>query len=266
MSVWRIAIVGLVASLAWSGETAAQDVRDEIGPIERRAKPTTPENPIPRRTYSIAPQYPAEAQAIDATATVTLQLTLDESGRIAEIRKVNNPFVLAPPPNGTNPASLRAAADALVRAAAAALRQWQYDAPAQGPISFAVIFGFRPGTEPTTAQSSIPLGGRAAGPPAPPVPGAPLRVGGNVRAPVRVKYVPPVYGDAAKAAGLQGVVILEATIGPDGKVTDARVLRSVPGLDAAAIDSVKQWEYEPTLLNGAPVPIVVTVTVQFTMS
>jgi len=43
------------------------------------------------------------------------------------------------------------------------------------------------------------------------------------------------------------------------------VLRSIPLLDQAAIDAVKQWEYEPTLLNGVPVPVVITVTVQFTL-
>ena len=62
------------------------------------------------------------------------------------------------------------------------------------------------------------------------------------------------------------MVILEATIGPDGKVQDTRVLRSIPLLDQAAIDAVSQWEYSPTLLNGTPVPIIMTVTVQFTLS
>ena len=61
-----------------------------------------------------------------------------------------------------------------------------------------------------------------------------------------------------------GAVIIEATIGPDGKVIDAKVLRSIPLLDQAALDAVRQWEYTPTLLNGVPVPVVVTVTINFT--
>ena len=61
-----------------------------------------------------------------------------------------------------------------------------------------------------------------------------------------------------------GVVTIEATIGPDGKVIDAKVVRSVPLLDQAALDAVRQWEYTPTLLNGVPVPVVVTVTINFT--
>jgi protein TonB len=59
------------------------------------------------------------------------------------------------------------------------------------------------------------------------------------------------------------MVIIEATIGGDGKVIAAKVLRSVPMLDEAALDAVRQWEFTPTLLNGAPVPIVMTVTVNF---
>ena len=59
-------------------------------------------------------------------------------------------------------------------------------------------------------------------------------------------------------------MIIEATIGPNGKVQDARVLRSIPLLDQAALDAVSQWEYSPTLLNGVPVPVIMTVTVNFT--
>jgi len=62
------------------------------------------------------------------------------------------------------------------------------------------------------------------------------------------------------------VVIIEATIGPTGAVTDTRVLRSIPLLDQAAIDAVKQWQFTPTTLNGQPVPVIMTVTVQFTLS
>jgi protein TonB len=64
---------------------------------------------------------------------------------------------------------------------------------------------------------------------------------------------------------VQGVVIVEATIGSDGSVQNARVLRSIPLLDAAALDAVKQWQFTPTLLNGVPVPVIMTVTVQFTL-
>jgi protein TonB len=70
----------------------------------------------------------------------------------------------------------------------------------------------------------------------------------------------------ARAAGIQGIVIIEATIGADGHVVNARVLRSRPLLDEAALAAVRSWEYTPTLLNGVPVPVIMTVTVQFALS
>ena len=75
--------------------------------------------------------------------------------------------------------------------------------------------------------------------------------------------VDPRYPPVAQAARVQGVVILEAVIGPDGRVTDVKVLRSVPLLDEAAIEAVRQWTYTPTLLNGVAVPVIMTVTVNF---
>jgi TonB family protein len=98
------------------------------------------------------------------------------------------------------------------------------------------------------------------------VPGAspePLRVGGEIRDPRKTRHVNPVYPEEAIRARVQGVVILECTISPRGKVVNVKTLRSVPTLDAAAIEAVKQWEYTPTLLNGVPVPVIMTVTVNF---
>jgi protein TonB len=100
----------------------------------------------------------------------------------------------------------------------------------------------------------------------PPAKQEPVRVGGDIRPPEKVKDQSPVYPDIAKQARVQGIVILEAIIDPAGNVTNVRVLRSIPLLDQSAIDAVKQWRYEPTLLNGVPVPIVMTVTVNFALS
>ena len=57
--------------------------------------------------------------------------------------------------------------------------------------------------------------------------------------------------------------MLEATIGKDGSVTDARILRSIAGLNEAALSAVREWRYTPTLLNGQPVDVIMTVTVSF---
>jgi len=90
-----------------------------------------------------------------------------------------------------------------------------------------------------------------------------VRLSAGIKLPTRIKDVPPVYPKIARKARVQGVVILEAIIGVDGKVQRARVLRSEPLLDQAALNAVQSWEYTPTLLSGRPVPIIMTVTVQF---
>jgi TonB family protein len=108
-------------------------------------------------------------------------------------------------------------------------------------------------------------------PPPPPLPpdqtlgDAPVRVGGNVKAPTKTKDVQPVYPDEAREARVQGVVILEVTVDAAGLVGDARVLRSIPLLDAAALEAVQQWEFEPTVLSGRPVSVIMTVTVNFAL-
>ena len=93
---------------------------------------------------------------------------------------------------------------------------------------------------------------------------APLHIGGKIHAPKKIKDVKPVYPGIAQSARVAGPVTIEATIGPDGKISDAKVVRSIPMLDQAALDAVQQWTYTPTLLNGVPVPVLVTVTINFT--
>jgi protein TonB len=102
-------------------------------------------------------------------------------------------------------------------------------------------------------------------PPAIAVPPPPMRPGVGIKAPVKVKDVAPVYPRLAQVSRVEGTVIIEATIGPGGRVQDAKVLRSIPLLDGAALDAVRQWEYQPTLFNGVPVAVIMTVTVHFTL-
>jgi TonB family protein len=92
---------------------------------------------------------------------------------------------------------------------------------------------------------------------------APVRVGGAVANPQQITHVAPVYPEAARRANLTGVVILEVAVAPDGSVSNARILRSIPLLDQPALDAVRQWRFEPTLLNGTAVPVILTVSVQF---
>jgi protein TonB len=106
----------------------------------------------------------------------------------------------------------------------------------------------------------------SAPPPAPPVPQAPVKpvpVGGLIREPRKLVHVAPEYPEMAQRARVQGMVILEATLDVKGNVSSLRVMRSQPLLEEAAIRAVKQWRYTPTLLNGVPVPVLMTITVNF---
>lgn len=92
-----------------------------------------------------------------------------------------------------------------------------------------------------------------------------VRPGQGVREPKRIAGSPPEYPKFARDARVSGVVILEAVINEHGEVNRIKVLRSVPLLDNAAITAVQQWRYTPTLLNGVPVSVLMTITVNFTL-
>lgn len=92
----------------------------------------------------------------------------------------------------------------------------------------------------------------------------PLRVGGNVLAPQVLQRIEPQYTSEALLARVQGIVILEAIIDIAGRVTDVRVLKPLPkGLDASAMDAVRQWRFKPGTLDGNPVPVIFNLTVNF---
>jgi TonB family protein len=91
----------------------------------------------------------------------------------------------------------------------------------------------------------------------------PIRVVGNVLESKLVHQVDPVYPDAAKTARISGVVMLQVTVGVEGNVLEAKVLRGHPLLTQAALEAVRQWRYSPTVLNGEPVPVTATVSVRF---
>ena len=118
--------------------------------------------------------------------------------------------------------------------------------------------------------AGVPIEGLSSSPvvlsvPSPPAPPAAYRPGGLIREPRKLVDAAPLYPEIARAAHVEGLVILEATIDERGFVTEARVLRSVPLLDAAALAALKQWRYTPTLLNGTPVRVLMTVSFRFSL-
>jgi TonB family protein len=87
------------------------------------------------------------------------------------------------------------------------------------------------------------------------------RVGGGVPPPQRMDI--PRYPPDAKAAGVGGVVLAEVVVNEQGVVADAKIVRSVPMLDDAALETVKQWRFRPSVVNGQPVPTRMVVTLTF---
>jgi len=93
---------------------------------------------------------------------------------------------------------------------------------------------------------------------------SPLRVGGDVKPPVIINRVEPIYPALAKASRISGVVIVEVVIDHTGIVKDARIVKPLPfGLDQAALDAVKQWTFRPATLNGTAVDVTFNITINF---
>jgi len=182
------------------------------------------------------------------------------------------PAAPPPPPPPPPPPAPRAASQQPRPMSTPAPTENKFTAPVEVPDQIKPEEGIDLGVEggvPGGVEGGVPggvVGGVVGGLPDAPPPTQAVRVGGQIKEPKKLKNVAPVYPDIAKQARVQGVVILECTISPQGKVTNVTVLRGIPLLDAAAIEAVKQWVYSPTLLNGVPVPVIMTVTVNFRLS
>jgi TonB family protein len=290
------AMAAVVAAAGWTA-VRAFPIEDQVvaqsagvGPLERIAKPITRENPMPRKTHDAAPVFPPEAAGESLNVTVTLRTVIDQAGLVGELRLNGLAFQMngfAAALNGgpdtlTQLEGLRRAQFAgtpggvavsgetllpllqtFVDSSTAAVQQWRYELPQEAPIAFDTVVQFTTGRPVTTRQLRYNIvDPTAAGDT---LSDGAVRIGGAVKPPPKLKDVRPLYPEDARDNRVQGVVIIEARIEGDGRVSATRLLRSIPMLDEAALDAVKQWEFQPTLLNGAPVPVVMTVTVQFTL-
>ena len=258
-----LSVAALVPLLAAAGQQAPVRVGGDVAQ--------------PRKIKSVAPVYPAIAKSAGVSGAVILEVTIGPDGHVTDTRILRSVPLLD-------------------QAAIDAVRQWVYQPMLLNGVPTSVIMtttvtftldssssfaqsldmakmyytqgriddAERMLMQARTALAQERTGGSLAAAPAPPA-DTPLRVGGDIKEPRKVRDVKPVYPPDALAAGVQGVVILETVIGPDGTVRDARVLRSQPMLDQAALEAVRQWEFTPTLLNGVPVSVIMTVTVNFSM-
>jgi len=217
--------------------------------------------PEPRRTLiKIAyAEYPPEALAKEISGTVPVTMTVNAAGQVTTANATAGPLELRASASKAamgmkySPASdtseIRIALDYHLDALGWGVRVLQ-QISANGFSSFGGSVSGGPGTAPGTPVQT---------------PDGPYRVGGTIAPPRKIKDLAPVYPPTAQRAGIQGVVILEAVIDETGAVTSAKVLRSIPLLDEAAKAAVMQWQYTPTLLNGVAVPIIMTVTVNFSL-
>jgi protein TonB len=210
----------------------------------------------------------AAAVALAIVPLLVVETLPSETGGVRAffVEPISAPPAPPPPP----PAPARSAAARSV-APKAAVQPAGFTAPIEVPTEIKPEDGIDMGVEggvPGGVEGGVPggvvggvVGGLPDAPPPPPL--KPVHVGGDIREPRKVVDAAAVYPPLALKAQLEGVVIIEATIDARGRVQNAMVLRSVPLLDEAALAAVRQWVYTPTLLNGVPTPIIMTVTVTF---
>jgi TonB family protein len=189
----------------------------------------------PKLVTCVNPVYPEIARQAQVEGTVILEATTDEKGNVESVKILRSIPVLD-------------------QAAVDAVRQWKYEPmiidgkPRKVVFTVTVLFKLNP-SEKEKAYLKFAQGA--------------VRAEGEIKPPKPLKVVDPVYPAEAKKAGVEGTVILAVKTDAAGKVQDTMILRSIPALNQAAIDAVKQWVYEPLIVNGIPRPVVFTVTVFF---
>jgi TonB family protein len=208
---------------------------------------------------------------------VTFRVTVDDLGNVAEMRLANDPMLGTWRRSGqAEPAPIPAVFRAFVDAATTAVRQWKYEPPVEAPLVFEVAVSFSADDGPTIAErhpaplpfseaAQDPSGDFDRVPPAPWGEGV-VRAADLLILPTKIRHVSPRFPVAALQPGVREVVVVEARIEVDGRIVHARVLRSSPAFDQSVIDAVLQWEYTPTVSFGRAIPVLLTVTVNFTGS
>ena len=211
--------------------------------------------------------------ALVTTLAVVLATQFERAGVVRVNQKLVMPAMLLmpstpdPPSDGPRPVEHSKHVSQRSEAAPAARERPPAPAPVEEPTSIAPETGVEGSPDGIEGGVAGGAGDDPAGESASSGPGVglsgPVRLGGTVAPPKKIKDVRPVYPQVALATQARGTVILDLTIGTDGKVQDAKVIHSVSQLDFAALEAVRQWEYEPTRINGALVALIMTVVVNF---
>lgn len=185
----------------------------------------------PKLIKEVKPGYPEIARKAQVEGGVVLQLTIDESGMVKSVKVLRSIPLLD-------------------QAAVDAVKQWVF-AP--------MLVKGKPKAVVTTVTVKFKLDESAEAD----ADKDAVRATGDIMPPKLLKEALPVYPEIARKAGVEGTVILEATTDSHGRVVKTRILRSIPLLDQAAVDAVKQWVYEPMKIKGVPMGIIFTVTCRF---
>jgi len=270
--------------------TMTQWPHSEPGPLERQAHQLGSKQSAPSRVVTPRFEFPKDLIGQTTKAFVVARIILDAEGNVAESRVLTMGFERPSEGEGTADVLLPAEAvrQELAERTLETIRRWRYEPIEHAPLAMTVAVSYA--SDGTTAQAGgivsglLPdgvgngigggvgqgagsgvgsgVGGGVGGGVGPGVAGG---VVGGIGAPRKILHVASIYPEEARAAGVQGVVVLEVDLDENGLVTKTRVLRSVPGLDQAAMDAVGQWRYAPKLLNGSPVPVTITVTINFAL-
>jgi TonB family protein len=203
----------------------------------------------PIKTRDVKPAYPADAKDAGIQGMQIVDGTINTDGRVVDaVALMGN--------------------DELIAAALSAVTRWEFKpAVVNGEpvaVRMTVTVNFTLQGANVGVGAADPAGQQPFRIPSA-WPSATVRVGDGVKPPNKVRDVKPIYPPDALAARVQGVVVADVLIGPDGRVNDAILRRSIPLLDDAALEAVRQWEFTPTLLNGTPVSVAMSVTVNFTL-
>jgi TonB family protein len=262
----------------WEGEPAAASAKGAGGMVGGVMggviKTSSDKVKPPKLIKDVEPVYPEAARKAGVQGVVIMEAATDTYGRVANIKVLRSIPLLD-------------------QAAMDALKQWVYEPmvidgkphpvvftvtmrfnlddkkkpQVEGGVTGGVAGGVQGGVEGGVEGGVVGgvVAGVVGGKDIKQFEGDAVRAVGAIKAPKLVKQVAPVYPKVAKQAHVEGVVILEAKADEQGNVVETRVLRSIPVLDQAAIDAVRQWKYEPMVIDGKPHKVIFTVTVRFVL-
>ncbi len=234
----------VVALLLTAQMSAAQQPRPSTGSLSQESKAAFTTDTAVGSPYEWrGPKYPKAAKRNRVQGAVTMRLTLNEKGRVANVS------VLSGEPE-------------LAEAAARAVRDWQYTPyfrnglPVQVTTVVTVRFRLTDSGGPDITAEFAGYHGEDIGPV--------FKVGNGVSAPRLIHHEDPAYSEKARQEKFQGTCILTLVVGSDGRPHNIRVARALgEDLDGKAIEAVSRWTFSPAIKDGKPVAVAINVEVQF---